>query len=68
MKKVLFFGAIIAIAGLTSCKKDYDCNCKYNGVTYPYKLNDVKKKDAESTCKTVGNQWILMGGSCKLAD
>ena len=56
MKKVLFFGAIIAIAGLTSCKKDYDCNCKYNGVTYPYKLNDIKKKDAENTCKTVGNQ------------
>lgn len=50
MKKMLFI-AIIAVAGLTSCKKDYTCSCTVSGTALPViPLNNSSKSDAESTC------------------
>lgn len=64
MKKVLF--AAVAVLALASCKKDYSCECEYNGAKYTYQLKDVKKKDASSACDAAGNQWVLLGGKCDL--
>lgn len=51
MKKVLIIALIVA--GATSCKKAYTCNCvaKVNGVTNvsKYTIKDTKP-DAEKTC------------------
>jgi hypothetical protein len=55
MKKTLL---IVALAGLamTSCKKDYTCECLDNDrndpqdISYTYKK--VKKKDAQKSCDT----------------
>ena len=59
------FSWIIMVAGvvtvsLTSCKKDYSCQCNYQeqhddhfddaSVNYP--LGSLSKKDAESACDT----------------
>lgn len=35
----------------TSCKKDYNCTCKYGSVTYDGELyKGVSKSDTESRC------------------
>ena len=55
MKKVLFVGLFFGALALTSCKKDYTCECKYdlNGsaTTHEFAIKDAKKKDAEDACK-----------------
>lgn len=49
MKKVMAV-AVLGLFVLTACKKDYTCECTYNGTAYPFKYEKVKKSDAESTC------------------
>jgi hypothetical protein len=69
MKKVLLVAAVAAFA-MTSCKKDYTCTCTYTDPmgggteTQTYPMKDVKKKDAKSTCNTLGSLWISAGGTC----
>jgi hypothetical protein len=66
MKKLLFlFTGIATAAGLTSCKKEYTCECaetssytswnnpadNWDGTnTYTYLLDKQSKKDAEAEC------------------
>lgn len=54
MKKVLFLSLVFGGLALTSCKKDYTCECKKNlgGMSwaYTFDINDAKKKDAEAEC------------------
>lgn len=76
MKKVLSIVAIAAFAAtFTACKKDYTCECSgdwdQDGTIsadekQTYQLEDVKKKDAKDACNSVGNLWILGGGTCEL--
>lgn len=63
MKKVLAI-AVLGVFGLASCKKDYTCTCTYDGETYTYQMNDVKKNDAKDACDQLGASWISAGGSC----
>ena len=37
--------------GLSSCKRDYLCSCKYGGVTSGEELYNTSKTDAENQCK-----------------
>lgn len=50
---MVFFVAAIATLGLTSCKKDWACECTYNGATLTTTdgYNDLSKKDAEAKCE-----------------
>lgn len=53
MKKLLIFMAIATAGGafLTSCNKDYDCVCTYNGVeTNRYSVRASNKNAAEDDC------------------
>lgn len=67
MKKVILSAAAILVAfSFTSCKKEYDCSCKWSydlkyddgtstfefsdSGTKSYPLGKIKKKDAESAC------------------
>jgi hypothetical protein len=59
MKKVLFI-AVLGVISLASCKKDYTCACKEDGVTWgTYTVHTTKKKskqmceDNEATWKSV---------------
>ncbi len=56
MKKL--FVIILAsglIFALSSCKKDYTCECTYtvggNATTIPYEFTDKKKSDATDACQ-----------------
>jgi hypothetical protein len=64
MKKITLLAIIGFSFSLASCKKDYTCTCTYQGTSYTYEMKDVKKKDAKTTCNSLGTQWISAGGSC----
>ncbi len=74
MKKVMFIGAV-ALLGLTSCKKDYTCECTLNvgstSTKAAYPLTDQTKSSATTNCdalKTNYSSYSLLGGSvnCEL--
>jgi hypothetical protein len=72
MKKFVLFVAAAATLGLTSCKKDWSCDCTYtdgNGATQTTKtpINGKTKKDAEAQCEgkaSVGGITISTGSNC----
>lgn len=49
MKKILLLGSLGLIV-LASCKKDYTCTCKWNGLSYSTSTINDTKKNAESKC------------------
>ena len=53
MKKVIYLGGFLFLGAmaLTSCKKDYTCDCGDGAAfTIAVPLNDYKKADAEDAC------------------
>jgi len=51
MKKVLLFGvALFFVAGLSSCTKDWTCECTISGVKTEAVIEDRNKKDAQEAC------------------
>lgn len=62
MKKVLLLAIVATAFGLTSCKKDYTCECTILGTTSSVKYTNVKKADAKKSCEAL-NQ---VGVSCSL--
>jgi hypothetical protein len=66
MKKVMMIAIVGGAFALTSCKKDYSCECTSGGSTYTLTIADAKKKDAENACDTWGVLYTLGGGTCTL--
>lgn len=66
MKKVIMIAVVGGAFALTSCKKDYSCECTSGGQTYTLTIQDAKKKDADAACDTWGTLYTLAGGSCEL--
>ena len=64
MKKITLLAVAFVAVSLASCKKNYVCECTYDGMTYTYDLGKIKKKDAKASCDAAGAQWITFGGSC----
>lgn len=66
--KMFFVAAAVAMISLSSCKKDYVCECEYDmgGTTASttYTFNDVKKDDAEASCDNAGQS----GWDCTLSE
>lgn len=60
MKKVLFFVAAIATLGLSSCQKEWNCECTILGTKITNKTDKMSKKDAKASCEDNTN------GMCKL--
>lgn len=62
MKKVLLVAvAGVFMLGLTSCKKDWSCECSYSNVQgtlvdpgSPYAISNATKKDAKEACNAMG--------------
>ena len=64
MKKVIYVGAFLFLGAmaLTSCKKDYTCDCRVAGNTVQeIPFNDYKKKDAEDGCKKAEETYSNFG-------
>lgn len=71
MKKLLILTAIIgAFTFLTSCEKDYTCECRTTNtivsVNKKYEIKDAKKKDAEAECNNYATTGTTLEFSCML--
>lgn len=66
MKKVLLIAVVGVAFAVTSCKKDYVCECTQGSSTYSLTIQDAKKKDADAACDTWGVLYTLGGGTCEL--
>ena len=72
MKKFVLFVAAAATLGLTSCKKDWTCDCSYSDgeggtVTTSEPINGKTKKDAEALCEgkaSIGGFTVSTGSNC----
>lgn len=67
MKKLVLAVAALGLVSLTSCKKDYKCECSGGSapaISYPF--NKMKKSDAQSACDTYNATFKIAGGSCTL--
>jgi hypothetical protein len=68
MKKVMIFGAI-ALFGLSSCKKDWTCNCTIKSgsvatkISYP--LTNQTKSSASTNCDAFDTNFGE-NGTCEL--
>lgn len=65
MKKITFIlgGLFLMSIALTSCKKDYTCECKDNdGTTQSYPYLKTTKKSAQDLCDLAKVGW----DSCEL--
>ncbi len=50
--KNIFYGLILlSILGLQSCKKDYTCTCKLNGVSQSRVIHDTKSNATDECNK-----------------
>ncbi len=74
MKKLFIIatGAMFVLA-LSSCKKDYECECTDSGITYTYTLKESKKAAAYAACEGKGigsiesnGQTIPNDNNCKI--
>lgn len=66
MKKVLLLAIVATAFGMTSCKKDYTCECTIGGQTSSSVMKNVKKADAKTACETLNTSAKISGGSCSL--
>jgi hypothetical protein len=57
MKKVLYSAAIIGLFSLSSCKKDYSCDCEVTVMgqttTSSAKIEDSSNSDAKEACDAI---------------
>ena len=65
MKNVLVL-ALVAVATLSSCRKDYVCECK--SPDQKIQLENLKKSEAEDACALANTGRQSTGGSCTLVD
>lgn len=70
MKKLLFVGAFLFLGSLTltSCKKDWTCECTVFGQTGSDVIKDKTKKDAKAECQKNEDDGSAFGipVNCKL--
>jgi len=51
MKKLFIIIAVVGVAiSISSCKKDYTCDCTYDGQTVSAEINNAKSSDANAAC------------------
>lgn len=67
MRKLFIAAFVIgAVTVVTSCTKDYTCECTVLGFTGDTTLVDVSKKDAKEYCESQDAAAAIFAGSCKL--
>jgi phage-related protein len=67
MKKLVLAVAALGLVSLTSCKKEYTCECSYNGtVIGSAKIKDTKKK-AKDACTGLNTSYAAFGSGVNCA-
>lgn len=66
MKKITSIALVtLMAASITSCTKDYTCECTVWGITSS-DTKEMKKKDAKDWCEENNQAAATWGGSCEL--
>ncbi len=68
MKKLFILAVIAGAFSLTSCKKDYTCECKDNStgildISYTQKSTKAK---AKTWCEAYNATWAILDSKCAL--
>ena len=68
MKKIIGVAAfaVLGMVALSSCKKDYTCECDIMDTTTSQVFKDVKKKDATDACDALSTAAAIVDGSCSI--
>ena len=67
MRRLVFVSIFITcIASLTSCKKDWSCDCTVQENTTTTVMANMKKKDAKKSCEDLSDILSTVSGSCEL--
>lgn len=69
MKKLVVLGLVVAGFAMTSCKKDYTCECTFTSIpTINIEYTKVKKADAETSCDAAETTYKVgdSGANCTL--
>jgi len=64
MKKTIAFFLITSL--ISSCKKDYSCECTFKTFTTVHSISNQTKKNATKSCEEINSTWQDSDGSCKL--
>lgn len=68
MKKIFILAVVAGAFTMTSCKKDWTCECKTStgtiSATIPF--SKITKKDAKAACDVYNASATASGGSCSL--
>ena len=68
MKKVIVLGLVVAGFAMTSCSKDYTCECTVSGAGFPTTTTSTtltgKKKDVTTACENVSSTIFGITTSC----
>lgn len=72
MRKAFALVAVVALVGMTSCKKDYTCTCTTtdSSGTIPTQTTtrdfNAKKKDAKEACEALNSTVGTLKTECKI--
>lgn len=66
MKKIIVVAlGVVFLSALTSCKKDWTCECQYEGEKTSYTIENRSKKDAKQMCTGSVNIGLVNVGGDK---
>ncbi|MBL7765846.1 MAG: hypothetical protein JNJ58_07130 [Chitinophagaceae bacterium] len=67
MKKLFILAVVAGAFTMTSCKKDWTCECTNStGTKTSIEITNVKKVDAKTACTAWNTTYAASGGSCSL--
>lgn len=71
LKTILFIGAVCSLSFMSSCKKDWSCQCTTsgssgNGVTTSHEIDDETLLNARAKCKSYEGSVGGVSTSCSL--
>ena len=69
MKKVALLIALGGVFAMSSCKKDWNCDCSVSGIDLTAEILNAKKADAEEVCDAAQTTYQIAdsGASCTLS-
>ena len=66
IKTLLFCAAVVGMSFMSSCKKDWDCQCNTNGAITNHTINNETLLNARSKCKSYESSVAGITTSCSL--
>jgi hypothetical protein len=66
IKSIIFIGAVCGLSFMSSCKKDWDCQCTTNGIVTNNTIDNETLLNARDKCKAEGGSIGGVTTTCAL--